>query len=74
MFGARFKRAGVDPIDHFDLLLFDLDAFDQGANHVPLGVPVDALQAGSYLPGECFQVVDDQAQFLSLRFLVDAGL
>ena len=73
-FGARVKRGCVHPIDHFDLLLFDLDTFDQGANHVPLGVPFDALQAGIHLPGEGFQVVDDQAQLASLRFLVDAGL
>ena len=62
LLGATLKRGGTDPIHNADLPLINLDLLDQGADDLPLGLPVRLAKSFGNLPREFLQLADHQPQ------------
>ncbi len=63
LLGATLKRGGTDPIHNADLALINLDLLDQGADDLPLGLPVRLAESFGNLTREFLQPADHQPQF-----------
>jgi hypothetical protein len=63
LLGAILKRGWTDPIHNADLALINLDLLDQGADDLPLGLPVRLAESFGNLPREFLQLADHQPQF-----------